>query len=248
MIAVSELTKAYGARAAVDRVSFEVGRGEVLALVGGSGSGKTTTLKMINRLIEPTSGSVRIDDRDTRELAPHELRRRIGYVLQNIGLFPHMTVEENVSITPRLLGWAPAKIAARARELLELVELDPAIVATRAPSELSGGQRQRVGIARALAADPEIMLLDEPFGALDPITRRKLQRLLQRIARTRSLTAILVTHDIAEAQLLGTKLAVMHAGKLLQIGAPDDVARAPADDYVRALLAGDDLEDAAEPS
>jgi osmoprotectant transport system ATP-binding protein len=238
VIELTALTKRYDGRAAVDAVSLTVARGEVLALLGGSGSGKTTTLKMINRLIEPTSGSVKLDGRDTAGVEGHELRRSIGYVLQEVGLFPHMTVAENVGITPRLLGWEPARIAARVRELLSLVELEPDVVAQRSPQELSGGQRQRVGIARALAAGPSVMLLDEPFGALDPITRRALQRLLQKVCNERELTAVLVTHDVDEAKLLGNRIAVMHEGKLLQIGPPAEVAASPANDYVRALLSG----------
>ncbi|MBL8741231.1 MAG: ABC transporter ATP-binding protein [Myxococcales bacterium] len=241
MIELAALTKRYDERAAVDGVSLTVERGEVLALLGGSGSGKTTTLKMINRLIEPTSGTVRVDGRDTREQPAHELRRSIGYVLQEIGLFPHMTVAENVGITPRLLGWDKARIAARVRELLALVELEPDVVQGRAPQELSGGQRQRVGIARALAAGPSVMLLDEPFGALDPITRRALQRLLQKVCAERELTVVLVTHDVDEAKLLGNRIAVMHEGKLLQIGAPAEVAASPANDYVRELLSGGEV-------
>lgn len=239
MIALENVTKRYGDRTVVDRVTFEVKRGEVLALLGGSGSGKTTTLKMINRLIVPTEGRVTLGGRDTDGLLSHELRRRIGYVLQEVGLFPHMTVEENVGITPRLIGWPAEKIRGRVSELLELVELDPRTFRGRSAHELSGGQRQRVGIARALAADPEVMLLDEPFGALDPITRRRLQRLFTSIRGARNLTAVLVTHDVAEAMALGTRIAVMHKGVLVQEGPADQVARAPADDYVRALLSGD---------
>ena len=243
MIAVTGLSKRYDGRAVVDRVSFDVPKGEVLALLGGSGSGKTTTLKMINRLIEPTEGEVRIGEKDTRDVEPHELRRKIGYVLQEIGLFPHMTIEDNVGITPRLLGWDPKRIDERVTELLSLVELDPKLVRKRRATELSGGQRQRVGIARALAADPEVMLLDEPFGALDPITRRKLWGLFRRVREQRSLTAILVTHDVAEAMALGTKVAVMRDGKLIQIGTGPELEREPADDYVRALLSGEGPEE-----
>jgi osmoprotectant transport system ATP-binding protein len=240
VIALVNLTKRFGERAVVHDVSFQVDRGEVLALLGGSGSGKTTTLKMINRLIEPTSGTVTVGGKDTRSVPAHELRRRIGYVLQEVGLFPHMTVEENVGITPRLLGWPADEIRARVGELLALVELEPAVFRGRAARELSGGQRQRVGIARALAADPEVMLLDEPFGALDPITRRKLQRLFKRIAAARGLTAVIVTHDVAEAISLGSRLCVMHLGVVQQIGSADELTREPANAYVRALLSGED--------
>ncbi|NUP06408.1 MAG: ABC transporter ATP-binding protein [Polyangiaceae bacterium] len=236
MIELDRVTKRYGDRAVVDGVSLLVPRGTVLALLGGSGSGKTTTLKMINRLVEPTSGHIRIDGRDTLDVAAHELRRSLGYVIQEIGLFPHMTISENVGVTPRLLGWDQARIDRRVRELLALVELEPGEFAERFPAQLSGGQRQRVGIARALAAEPSVMLLDEPFGALDPITRRTLQRMMLRIWRERELTAVVVTHDVKEAMFLGTQIAVMKDGKLLQMGTPDEVTQAPKDDYVRGLL------------
>ena len=239
MIALDAVTKRYGERTVVDGVTLEVEHGEVLALLGGSGSGKTTTLKMINRLIEPTAGRVLLGGRDTASFVSHELRRRIGYVLQEVGLFPHMTVEENVGITPRLLGWPPDKIRQRVGELLDLVELEPGTFRTRAAHELSGGQRQRVGIARALAADPDVMLLDEPFGALDPITRRRLQKLFVAIRGARGLTAVLVTHDVAEAMTIGTRIAVLHKGVLVQEGKADEVARSPRTDYVRALLSGE---------
>jgi len=240
MIIVDQVSKRYGERLAVDGLSLRVFRGEVLALVGGSGSGKTTTLKLINRLVEPSSGSIQVAGRDTREIAPHELRRTIGYVLQGIGLFPHMTVAENIGVTPKLLGWAPEAIAQRTTELLSLVELDQDQIHARFPRELSGGQQQRVGIARALAADPSVMLLDEPFGSLDTITRRRLQRLFGEIHTRRGLTAIFVTHDIDEALRLGTRVAVLRAGRLLQVGTPSELRESPADSYVRALLLGDD--------
>ena len=205
-------------------------------MLGGSGCGKTTTLKMINRLVEPTSGTVRLDDTDTATMPPHELRRRIGYVFQRVGLFPHMTVAENVAVTPSLLGWSPARTRARIDELLALVELDPALVRDRRPDELSGGQQQRVGVARALAAGPAVMLLDEPFGALDPLTRERLQESFLRIRRETGLTAVFVTHDMAEALMLGDRIAVMHAGELEQIGTPHDLLTRPASPYVRELM------------
>jgi osmoprotectant transport system ATP-binding protein len=201
---------------------------------------------MVNRLIEPSDGTVIVAGRDTRDIEPHVLRRKIGYVLQEVGLFPHMTVEENVGITPRLLGWSAERIHDRVTELLSLVELEPNSVRDRSAHELSGGQRQRVGIARALAADPEVMLLDEPFGALDPITRRKLQRLFLKVRASRGLTAILVTHDVAEAMALGSRVAVMRDGRLLQIGPAAELEREPADEYVRALLSGEGPEDGVE--
>ena len=175
MIELQYLTKQYGEQVAVRDLSLTVGEGELLVLLGGSGSGKTTTLKMINRLIEPSAGSVLVDGRDVAELEPYDLRRRIGYAFQQVGLFPHMTVAENVGVTPALLGWTEGKIHHRVNELLELVELDPDLTRDRRPDQLSGGQQQRVGVARALAASPRLMLLDEPFGALDPLTRQRLQ-------------------------------------------------------------------------
>ena len=211
MIQADGLTKRYGDAIVVDDFSLSVRAGELVVLLGGSGSGKTTTLKMINRLIEPTAGFVRLDGIDTAELPPHELRRRIGYVFQRIGLFPHMTVGENVAVTPALLGWPPQRIASRVEHLLDLVELDPALY-DRQPHELSGGQQQRVGVARALAAEPRVMLLDEPFGALDPVTRERLQQSFLRIREKLALTTVFVTHDMTEALTLADRIGVMHAG------------------------------------
>ena len=236
MIETEDLTKQYGQVRAVDRVSLKVAEGELVVLLGGSGSGKTTTLKMVNRLIEPTSGRVLIDGRDASALAPHELRRQIGYVFQRVGLFPHMSVGENVAVPLTLLGWDRARIAARVDELLGLVELDAALVRDRRPMDLSGGEQQRIGVARALAASPRLMLLDEPFGALDPLTRDRLQQSFLRIRRHLRLTAIFVTHDMVEALLVGDRIAVMHRGRLVQIGTPGELLRAPADDYVRQLM------------
>ena len=220
---------------AVDGVSFTVARGELLVLVGGSGCGKTTTLKMINRLIEPTSGTVLIDGRNAADLPGHELRRRIGYVFQKVGLFPHMTVAENIA-TPLLLERRdPARTRQRVAEVLALMELSPSL-GSRYPAELSGGQQQRVGVARALAAEPLVMLLDEPFGALDPLTRDRLQHSLQAVRRQLGLTAIFVTHDMVEALLLADRIAVLKDGALVQVGTPRELLRAPADDYVERLL------------
>jgi len=231
-----DVGKRFGATVVVDRLSLEVARGERLVLLGGSGSGKTTTLKMINRLIDPDAGRIELDGTDTATLAPYELRRRIGYCFQQVGLFPHMTVGENVGITPRLLGWPTAKIAARVDELLALVELDPATFRDRVPASLSGGQQQRVGVARALAADPGVLLLDEPFGALDPLTRERLQQSFVAIARRLRLTAIFVTHDMVEALLVGDRIAVLKDGRLEQIGTPHELVARPATDYVATLL------------
>ncbi|MGH7568722.1 MAG: ATP-binding cassette domain-containing protein [Gemmatimonadales bacterium] len=212
-------------RLLVDGVSFSVGAGETLVLLGRSGSGKTTTLKLINRLLEPTAGEVVFGGERTATLDATWLRRRIGYVIQEIGLFPHLTVERNVGLVPRLEGWAPARIAARVRELLSLVGLDPDGFAPRYPHELSGGQRQRVGIARALAADPALLLLDEPFGALDPITRVELQREFRALEGRLGKGMVFVTHDVREGLLLGTRIGLMHQGRLVFLGAPEEFRR-----------------------
>jgi osmoprotectant transport system ATP-binding protein len=236
VIELHELTKCYGAQVAVDRLSLRVEAGHTLVLLGGSGCGKTTTLKMINRLVEPTSGEVRIDGQLAGALPPHELRRRIGYAFQAVGLFPHMTVAENVGVTPSLLGWERERIRARVAGLLERVELPPAEYAERLPGELSGGQQQRVGIARALAAEPKLLLLDEPFGALDPLTRDRLQRWFRELRVELGITAVFVTHDMVEALLVGDRIAVMREGRLVQVGAPRELLENPADDYVSELL------------
>ena len=236
MIELQHLTKRYGNQVAVRDLSLTVDEGELLVLLGGSGSGKTTTLKMINRLIEPSAGSVLVDGRDVAELAPHDLRRRIGYAFQQVGLFPHMTVAENIEVTPALLGWTEYKLRRRVDELLALVELDPDETRDRRPDQLSGGQQQRVGVARALAAKPRLMLLDEPFGALDPLTRHRLQESFVRIRRELGLTAVFVTHDMVEALVLGDRIAVLQAGRLVQVGTPRTLMREPANDYVRQLL------------
>ena len=236
MIALEALTKRYAARPVVDSLSLEVATGELLVLLGGSGCGKTTTLKMINRLVEPTSGRVRIAGRDTHDLPPHELRRGIGYCFQQVGLFPHLNVAENIGITPALLGWPKDDIAHRVDELLTMVELPGETFRDRAPDELSGGQQQRVGLARALAARPEVLLLDEPFGALDPLTRDRLQRAFQHIRRELRLTCVFVTHDMVEALLLGDRIAVLDEGRLEQIGSPNELLANPASGYVAELM------------
>ncbi|MGH9390310.1 MAG: ABC transporter ATP-binding protein, partial [Vicinamibacteria bacterium] len=236
MIELEALTKRYDGIVAVERVNLAVGKGELLVLLGGSGCGKTTTLKMINRLIEPSAGRVRIDGEDTATALPHELRRTIGYSFQQVGLFPHMTVAENVGVTPALLGWEPARISRRVDELLHLVGLEPAAFRERWPHQLSGGQQQRVGVARALAAEPKVMLLDEPFGALDPVTRDRLQQSFQEIRRGLRLTVIFVTHDMVEALLLADRIAVMEKGRLVQVGTPAELLSRPADSYVADLM------------
>ena len=237
MIVLEQLSKRYRETIAVDGISLRIGRGECVFLVGGSGCGKTTTLKMINRLVEPDRGRVWIDGCDHRSTPPHELRRRIGYGFQQVGLFPHLTVGENIAITPDLLGWPAARQRARAAELLEMVELPPGEFASRATSALSGGQRQRVGLARALAAEPEVLLLDEPFGALDPLTRDRLQRRFQEIRTRLGLTVVFVSHDMSEALLLADRIAVMHEGRLLQVGTPRELLTAPSHPAVAELLA-----------
>jgi len=235
MIDVSGLCRRYADVVAVDGVSFHVATGELLALVGGSGSGKTTTLKMINRLVEPDAGRVTIDGHDTASFEPHVLRRSIGYAFQGVGLFPHLTVAENVAVPLRLAGWSRERIHARVDELLALLELEEQLL-ERFPAELSGGQQQRVGVARALAASPRVMLLDEPFGALDPLTRDRLQASFDALRRRLGLTAVFVTHDVAEALLLADRIGVMRRGRLVQVGTPAEIAHHPADDDVARLL------------
>jgi osmoprotectant transport system ATP-binding protein len=208
---------------------------EVVVLVGRSGAGKSTILKLVNRMVLPRSGSVRVEGRDTREWDAVPLRRRTGYVLQDIGLFPHMTVEENVGVVPRLERWPGARIRTRVRDLLDLVGLPPDVFASRRPDQLSGGQRQRVGVARALAVDPPILLMDEPFGALDPVTRLELQREFARIQRQLKTTVLLVTHDMAEAFALASRIGVVDAGSLVVCDAPAAVARSE-DARVKVLL------------
>jgi osmoprotectant transport system ATP-binding protein len=236
VIELQDLSKSYGETLAVDRISLTVARGELLFLVGGSGSGKTTTLKLVNRLIEPTGGRVLVDGEDVREGPAWAVRRRMGYVFQGIGLFPHLTVGENVAVTPALLGWQPERITARVEELLGLVELDPGLYRDRLPGELSGGQRQRVGVARALAAEPRVVLFDEPFGALDPPTRDRLQRWFDGVRRRLGLSGLFVTHDMSEALLLADRIAVLDHGRMIQVGTPSELMRAPAAECVAELL------------
>jgi osmoprotectant transport system ATP-binding protein len=219
----------------VEDVSFSVAAGETLVLLGRSGSGKTTTLKLINRLLEPSDGEISIAGRAAGGVAPYRLRRGIGYVIQEVGLLPHLTVAQNVGLVPRLEGWAPDRIRARVRELLALVGLAPDEFAGRRPHELSGGQRQRVGVARALAVDPPLLLLDEPFGALDPITRAELQREFKGLAGRLGKAMVFVTHDVREGFLLGTRIGLMQAGRLVFLGTVEEFRRSTHPE-VRAFL------------
>ncbi len=239
MIALDGVSKSYdgGKTFPVRDVSLMVPAGEMLVLLGGSGCGKTTTLKMINRLVEPTAGRVEVDGRDVRGLDPVALRRGIGYVIQGAGLFPHLSVADNVAVVPRLLGWPLARIAARVDELLELVRLPPTEYRHRSPAQLSGGQQQRVGFARALAAGPKVMLLDEPFGALDPVTRDELRDEFQALRRRLGLTAVMVTHDMTEALLTADRIAVMQDGRVLRAGTPRELLADPGHPFVEALVA-----------
>lgn len=243
-IRLDRVSKSYngGRTFAVSDLSLEVERGSLLALVGGSGSGKTTTIKMINRLIEPTSGRIEVDGRDISVGDPVALRRGIGYVFQGIGLFPHLTISGNIAIVPQLLGWPLEQTRVRVDELLRLVGLDPETFRDRIPAELSGGQQQRVGFARALAAGPKVMLMDEPFGALDPLTRDELRRQFGQLRRDLGLTTVLVTHDMTEALLMADRIAVMSHGKLLREGTPQELITDPKDEFVAALMGGPRLQ------
>jgi osmoprotectant transport system ATP-binding protein len=240
-IVFDRVTKRYAGRegAALQELSLTIPAGTFCVLVGPSGGGKTTALKLVNRLIPFDDGDIRIDGRSIRDLPPVELRRGIGYVIQNVGLFPHMTIGENIGTVPKLLGWQKARIRTRTEELLELVGLEQGDAA-RYPAELSGGQRQRVGLARALAADPPVLLMDEPFGALDPITRFRLQEEMRRLHRDVAKTVIFVTHDIDEAITMGQRIAILREGGVLaQYDTPDAILAHPADDFVAQFI-GDD--------
>lgn len=221
---------------ALDHLTLSIEEGELVTILGTSGCGKTTLIKMVNRLYEPDSGTILLNGQDISGQDPVELRRTIGYVIQQVGLFPHMTVDANIATVPKILKWDKDRIAKRCDELLEMVNLDPAEFRDRYPAQLSGGQQQRVGLARALAADPDIMLLDEPFGAIDAINREKLQDSLKEIHRGTGKTFLFVTHDIGEAFKLGTKVILMDRGHLEQMGTPREIVEQPANDFVRAFL------------
>ena len=235
MIGYARVTKSFGLLKAVDEVSLDIAEGELVAVVGGSGSGKTTLLRLANRLIEADGGTITVEGDDVQSVDPVALRRRIGYVFQSGGLFPHLSVADNIGITPKLLGVSAADIATRVDELLELVQLDRAAHRERLPDALSGGQRQRVGVARALAARPRIVLMDEPFGALDPLTRDALGDDFRELHRKLGLTTVMITHDMTEAILLADRIAVMRSGKLLAQGTPMELSKS-SDAYVLELL------------
>ncbi len=243
MITIENLTKVFetaqGPVTAVDHIDIEVPQGEICILLGPSGCGKTTTLKMVNRIVPSSSGRVSINGEDTTGIDTVDLRRSIGYVIQQIGLFPNMTIEENIAIVPKLLGWSRERYLARARELLELVALDPGTFLKRYPNELSGGQQQRVGVIRALAADPPVMLMDEPFGAIDPINRAVIQDEFLRMQEELQKTILFVSHDIDEAVKMGDRVAIFREGRLVQYATPDDLLAHPKDEFVESFLGED---------
>ena len=236
MIEIDRVSKAYDGRTVVDNLSLAVPPGAFCVLLGPSGCGKSTTLRMINRLIECDSGTIRLGGEDVRAVAPELLRRRIGYVIQSNGLFPHWRIADNIATVPRLLRWEHHRIEARIDELLALLRLDPATYRDKFPHQLSGGEQQRVGVARALAADPELLLMDEPFAAVDPITRDALQSEIARIHRETGKTILFVTHDIEEALRLATVIAILDKGKLAQLGTPLDIVENPQSDFVRDFV------------
>ena len=238
MIEIDNVHKAFGARRVIDGLSLTIDNGELFVLVGGSGSGKSTLLRMINRLLDTDAGSIRIDHVDVASIAPETLRLGIGYAIQSVGLFPHWSVARNIATVPHLLGWSKARIAARVAELLAMLQLDEPGLGDRLPAALSGGQQQRVGVARALAADPAIVLMDEPFGALDPLTRTSLQDSLLRIQRETRKTIVFVTHDMDEALRLGHRIALLDQGRVRQVGTPAELLGHPADDVVAHFVGG----------
>ena len=240
MIQFNQVSKIFQGKPAVDDLTLQIAKGEFALLIGTSGSGKSTTLKMINRLIEHDQGKIYFADEEIQKFKPQDLRRRMGYAIQSIGLFPHWTVEENIATVPQLLKWPRARIRDRVTELLELLHLEPELFRHRYPHQLSGGQQQRVGVARALAADPEVLLMDEPFGALDPVTRTALQTEIARIHHLSGRTIVLVTHDIDEALALADRIVLLDQGRVVQQGTPLELLTAPANDFVRDFFGRSD--------
>ncbi|MCY8410928.1 choline ABC transporter ATP-binding protein OpuBA [Bacillus spizizenii] len=236
MLKLEQVSKVYkGGKKAVNSIDLDIAKGEFICFIGPSGCGKTTTMKMINRLIEPSAGKIFIDGENIMEQDPEELRRKIGYVIQQIGLFPHMTIQQNISLVPKLLKWPEQHRKERARELLKLVDMGPEYL-DRYPHELSGGQQQRIGVLRALAAEPPLILMDEPFGALDPITRDSLQEEFKKLQKTLHKTIVFVTHDMDEAIKLADRIVILKAGEIVQVGTPDDILRNPADEFVEEFI------------
>ena len=241
MIELQHISKAFGGGPVVDDLSLTIAQGEFVVILGSSGSGKSTVLKMMNRLVEHDSGRIVFAGDEIRSFNPEALRRRMGYAIQSIGLFPHWTVEKNIATVPRLLGWPEARVTARVAELMALLQLDPDLYRTRYPHQLSGGQQQRVGVARALAGDPEVLLMDEPFGALDPVTRAALQGEMARIHKASGKTIVLVTHDIDEALSLATRIVLLDQGRVVQSGTPLEMLSSPASDFVTGFFGRGDI-------
>ncbi|AOS69482.1 glycine/betaine ABC transporter ATP-binding protein [Bacillus subtilis] len=247
MLTLENVSKTYkGGKKAVNNVNLKIAKGEFICFIGPSGCGKTTTMKMINRLIEPSAGKIFIDGENIMDQDPVELRRKIGYVIQQIGLFPHMTIQQNISLVPKLLKWPEQQRKERARELLKLVDMGPEYL-DRYPHELSGGQQQRIGVLRALAAEPPLILMDEPFGALDPITRDSLQEEFKKLQKTLHKTIIFVTHDMDEAIKLADRIVILKAGEIVQVGTPDDILRNPADEFVEEFIGKERLIQSSSP-
>ncbi|MCR8632473.1 betaine/proline/choline family ABC transporter ATP-binding protein [Paenibacillus radicis (ex Xue et al. 2023)] len=236
MIRFDKISKVYGAVKVLTELDLHIGKGELVALIGPSGCGKTTTLRMINRLIEPSSGTIKIHGQDISNTNPVELRRGIGYVIQQIGLLPHLSIGKNIGLVPKLKGWKDADYTERVNELMHMVGLDPKVFRNRFPSELSGGQQQRIGVIRALAAEPPIILMDEPFSALDPISREQLQEELVRLQKEIQKTIVFVTHDIDEALKISDRIAIMNAGRIIQLDTPENILKYPANEFVRGFI------------
>ncbi|KXZ20127.1 betaine/proline/choline family ABC transporter ATP-binding protein [Bacillus nakamurai] len=247
MLTLENVSKTYkGGKKAVNNVNLKIAKGEFICFIGPSGCGKTTTMKMINRLIEPSAGKIFIDGENIMEQDPVELRRKIGYVIQQIGLFPHMTIQQNISLVPKLLKWPEQQRKERARELLKLVDMGPEYL-DRYPHELSGGQQQRIGVLRALAAEPPLILMDEPFGALDPVTRDSLQEEFKKLQKTLHKTIVFVTHDMDEAIKLADRIVILKAGEIVQVGTPDEILRFPANEFVEEFIGKERLIQSSSP-